>query len=451
MTRFPIAALAALVVAAVYSPIWAVTSLVVMYPLEVLLQSSAGIFADRPMLLNVTVAAVLAWAVLKTFLSGGAPTRNLVTPTFIGCLAFYGWGYASGLWSLSEWAFELETVRALPYWPLFLLLAPMLIARIEDVGSLSGATILAGLVIAGLFIVSPDIEVRAARLGIAGLSENRGNPLEIGSLGGNLMLMGALTLLVRPGLLSIGIRSAAMVVGAGLALLSGSRGQLIGAVIAIVAMVPINYRVLSGRGFILTAAAGIIFAGGLMFAVDTFITRDNDRRWEVQSLAFGGSERVENCVDLLAAYAQTPSHWIQGLGLYAFASIESRSGVQYTHVLLADAIGEAGLIGFSLLMFILYSIIRTGLRFEQMVRQDPVARANVCVLLALLIYHFILANKQGNLLGNPLLYTFAIMLARTCREYESREVLLDDLDWGTEDEGTVEEHAGDPRGVPIGA
>lgn len=448
MTRFPIAALAVLVAIALWSPIWAVTSLVVMYPLEVLLQSSAAVFADRPMLLNVTIAGLLCWAVFKTFLSGGALLQNLATPTFVGCVAFYAWGYMSGIWSLSDWAFELETVRALPYWPLFLLLAPMLIAKIEDVGSLFGAVMIAGLVIAGLLIVSPNIELRAARLGIADLSENRGNPLEIGMLGGNIMLMGALTLLIRPGFLSIGIRSAAVVVGAGLALLSGSRGQLIGALIAMLAMVPVNYRALSGRGFLVTAAAGIVIAGGLLFAVENFITQDNDRRWEAQSLLFGGSERIENCVDLLSVYATTPSRWVQGLGLYAFASIDSRSGVQYTHVLLADALGEAGLIGFSLLMFILYSMFRTAIRFERMVRHDPVARANVCVLIALLLYHFILANKQGNLLGNPLLYTFAIMLARTCREYESREVLVDDLESGFED--VAEEERFEPAPMPVG-
>ena len=168
------------------------------------------------------------------------------------------------------------------------------------------------------------------------------------------------------------------------------------------------------------------------------------------SLAVGGSGRLENSVDLLVAYAASPTNWLQGLGLYGFASVESRSGDHYTHVLLADALGEGGIIGFSILMFLLYSVARTGIRFERMVRHDPVTRANVCVLLAMVVYHFFLANKQGNMLGNPLLYTFAIMLARTCREYESREVLLDDLDWGTENEGTVEEHADDPRGVPIG-
>lgn len=448
MSRLPLVALAALLVMALWSPIWAVTTLVVMYPLEVLLQASASIFVDRPVLLNGMVAGLLVWAVVRRTMSGEPLFRDLLTPTFLACLAFFAWGYASGLWSRTEWAFQLETVRALPYWPLFLILAPMLVRRIEDFGSLAGATMIAGLVIAGLLIVSPNVDLSAARLGIAYGSDNRGNPLELGTLGGNIMLMGALTLLVRPGFMSLGIRSAAMIVGAGLALLSGSRGQLIGAVVAILAMVPVNYRALSARGLGLTALAGVLFAGGLMFAVDAFVTQDNDRRWGVESLAFGGSERLENCVDLLSAYASSPAHWLQGLGLYGFASVESRSGVHYTHVLLADALGEAGLIGFSILMFIVWSVVRTGVRFERMVRSDPVARANVCVLLALLIYHFILANKQGNLLGNPLLYTFAIMLARTCREYESREVLVDDVE--SEFEDVAEEERFEPAPMPIG-
>lgn len=449
MSRMPLAALAVLLAMAFWSPTWAVTTLVVMYPLEVLLQASSAIFVDRPVLLNGMVAGLLVWGVVRRSMARQPLFDHLFTPTFIACLGFFAWGYLSGLWSSTEWAFQLETVRALPYWPLFLILAPMLIGRIEEVGSLVGATMIAGLAIAGLLIVSPNVDLSAARLGIAYGSDNRGNPLELGTLGGNIMLMGAMTLLVRPGLLSIGVRSAAVVVGAGLALLSGSRGQLLGAVIAILAMAPVNYRALSARGFGVTLLAGGLFAIGLLFAVDAFVSQDNDRRWQVESLAFGGSERLENCIDLLSAYAETPSHWLQGLGLYGFASVESRSGVHYTHVLLADALGEAGLIGFSILMFLLYSIVRTGLRFERMVRHDPVARANLCVLLALVIYHFILANKQGNMLGNPLLYTFAIMLARTCREYETREVLAENLDDSIEEQTSLDH--GESAGLPASA
>jgi len=451
MTRLPIAALLLLIGFSMWSPIWAVTALVVMYPLEVLLQASAAIFVSQAALLNVLVAALLSLAIVRRMISGEPIVRDLATPTFAACVGFYVWGYFSGLWSATEWAFATETVRALPYWPLFLLLAPMLVGRIEEVGTLVGTTMIAGLVVAGLLIVNPNVDLSAARLGIAYGSDNRGNPLELGTLGGNIMLMGALTLLVRPGLTSIGIRSAAIFVGAGLTLLSGSRGQLIGAVVAILAMVPINYRALSTRGFGLTALAGLVFAGGFLFAFDAFVTQENDRRWAVQSLAVGGSGRLENSIDLLTAYASSPANWLQGLGLYGFASVESRSGAPYTHVLLADALGEGGIVGFSILMFILYSVVRIGFRFERMVRHDPVARANVCVLLAMVVYHFFLANKQGNMLGNPLLYTFAIMLARTCREYESREVAVDDLDWESEDEATLGEHSDDLRGVPIGA
>jgi hypothetical protein len=411
---------AALVVLSLWRPVWALAALLAMFPLEILLQSSLPIFADRPALANMGIAGLLVAAVVRRAMSGEPLASHLFTPIYAICVLFYAWGYASALWSPTPGAFLSETLRAAPYWLITLGLAPLLLSRIEDVGRLCSAVIAIGTAIGVLMILNPNMNLVSGRLGIALGADTRGNPLAIGTLGGTIMIMGALTLLTKPAPLFIGLRIAAILVGAALAILSGSRGQMIAAVMAIVVVAPITYRLATARGLLLAGIAGVVFAAGLYIASGRFITRDNEQRWSSESLTTGGFGRLENAADLLSIYASSPAHWIQGLGLSAFGSINSRSGDGYTHVLFADALGEAGVVGATLLATAIVLCIRAGRRMLPLVRDDPPYLANLTVILALLVYHLLLANKEGGLLGSTTLFLFAMILGRVAREYEAR-------------------------------
>jgi hypothetical protein len=51
---------------------------------------------------------------------------------------------------------------------------------------------------------------------------------------------------------------------------------------------------------------------------------------------------------------------------------------------------------------------------------DPRSRSFAIILGALALYHLLLANKQGGMLGNPMLFAFSIMLARVSLEWHHR-------------------------------
>jgi len=210
------------------------------------------------------------------------------------------------------------------------------------------------------------------------------------------------------------------VIGAGVALLSGSRGQMVLAVLTIIVTIPLAYRVSNLRGFVLTTAAAVVVVVGMMFAASLFISWRNDDRWDAQSLVFGGAGRLDNVVDLFAAYLSSPGHWVQGLGVSAFRELDTRSGDDYSHVLLADALAEAGIIGAAILGTVLVLGWRQGRDLFVAVRHDHSSRIDLSVILAITLYYLLLSNKQGSMLGTPLLFGLLILIGRLHREYFSR-------------------------------
>ena len=195
---------------------------------------------------------------------------------------------------------------------------------------------------------------------------------------------------------------------------------MIFAILVVLCFFPIAYRMRNAKGIALAGLAGVLVAGGLYFAASKFISSDNEDRWTAESLTTGGAGRLDNAIELLAAWGSSPGSWVQGLGVSAFQSLNSRSGDKYSHVLIADALGEVGLIGFTLLMTVLGLTWGNVRHLLRMLDADSAMRIGVILAASLAAYQFLLANKQGSLLGSPILFTLAIMLGRVRKELDVR-------------------------------
>ncbi|MFM1890336.1 MAG: hypothetical protein RLZZ565_1093, partial [Planctomycetota bacterium] len=123
-----------------------------------------------------------------------------------------------------------------------------------------------------------------------------------------------------------------------------------------------------------------------------------------------------------------PEAWVQGLGVSAFQTLNSRSGDKYSHVLLADSLGEVGLVGFTLLMTVLGLTWGNVRRLLALLDLDGATRIGVTLVASLVAYQFLLANKQGSLLGSPILFTLAIMLGRVRKELDARVAAEDPIE-----------------------
>ncbi|MGA1400006.1 MAG: O-antigen ligase family protein, partial [Phycisphaerales bacterium] len=277
-----------------------------------------------------------------------------------------------------------------------------------------------------LIIFSPQFDLVSGRLGIRLAAGDRTNPLAIGTMGGTLMVVGALTLFSTRNTLGIVYRGSAIVLGAGVGILSGSRGQVVFAALTILLCIPLSYRLANARGFLLTVLSGLGVVGGLYFAASRFIGSDNEDRWRLDELAAGGSGRVDNVLELLTAYVESPAHWVQGLGFTAFGTLNTRSGDPYSHVMTVDALAEGGLIGAALLAWIVLTGFRNGRAISRAVSELPAERAFASVLLGLSLYHFLLANKQGSMLGTPILFGLLILMGRIRNDLDRREPIWAD-------------------------
>jgi len=420
MSLLPLILVCVLFAATLWRPSWAFAVVVMMFPLEMLLQATVPYFLNNAFAFNVAVAGLALLSIVRRWLGGESPVIHLFTGAFLASWGFYAWGYLSTIWSPAEGEALDLAVQGLPYWILLMLLAPMMICRIEELRTVVQSLLLVGLAIGLMIILSPDFNIVAGRLSIRLVGGDRTNPLQIGTLGGTLMIIGALTMLTRWTPWQVALRVAAVVIGAGVALLSGSRGQMVLAVLTIIVTIPLAYRVSNLRGFVLTTAAAVVVVVGTMFAASLFISWRNDDRWDAQSLVFGGAGRLDNVVDLFAAYLSSPGHWVQGLGVSAFRELDTRSGDDYSHVLLADALAEAGIIGAAILGTVLVLGWRQGRDLFVAVRHDHSSRIDLSVILAITLYYLLLSNKQGSMLGTPLLFGLLILIGRLHREYFSR-------------------------------
>jgi hypothetical protein len=432
MSALPIVFVAALFAVSIWRPAWAFAVVLSMFPLEIVVQSSVPYFVDNSWVFNVAVAMLAGVAIVRRVLGGESPFSNLASSAMLACWAFFIWGCVSTLWAPPDGDVAKLVLAPLPYWIVFIVLTPMMVGRVEELRTVVNALLAVGVVACLLIIASQQFDFRSGRLGIRLAGGDRTNPLAIGTLGGTLMIVGSLTIFTSRAPWTIAYRGAAIVLGAGVAILSGSRGQVLFALLTILFCIPVSYRLANAKGFILTSLAAITVGGGMYLAATKFIGSENEDRWRLQELAAGGGGRIDNVRELLTVYLESPGHWLQGLGFTTFGTLNTRSGDPYSHVMSVDALAEGGLIGATILGCILVTGWRNGRTIAAAVRDLPAERPYASVLLGLAIYYFLLANKQGSMLGTPVLFGLLILMGRIRGELDRRE-----SDW-TDDETASE-------------
>jgi hypothetical protein len=135
------------------------------------------------------------------------------------------------------------------------------------------------------------------------------------------------------------------------------------------------------------------------------------KRWGAESSQSDAMLRFDNAIYLINLYATSPGHWIQGLGFYSFGATNPY-GEPYTHVISVDMLCEQGLVGAVLFIAIIVATVRSLRVLYKLVGSEPQARWAIGNLAALIIYQFVLVNKQGNLAGS---FAFFLLMIIPCR------------------------------------
>lgn len=396
-----LAFLGAFALGALWSPPSALAAVICMFGLEQWGQASHAPWASNRIFTNVAVGVMVLGALATKIMRGGLRIGDLPVNYWI-VLVLFAYAFVSVAWTpgldtaLANWR------QAYPYVITVIFLTPLLCAQARDFAvALRWLIILGGaLSIAVLFF---------GQWGYRGLIVDsayfeEANPLAIASMAGQVLVTVVLVPLVRAKTLRWLVVLVLAPMCIAVVARSGSRGQLVAALVALAISWPIaRGGALTMRVLLAPAVAALI---GLIGFVSIDYFGGDSARWQDADLASQDvSGRLAMAETLVRAASDDVGTLLFGLGNSASYHM---FGI-YPHVVALEVLAEEGLIGLGLFIAALLacalSLVRSvGLRYA-----DPDVRAAVAALIGGTVFHLLVSFKQGSMLLNPLLFLHLIL------------------------------------------
>jgi hypothetical protein len=409
----------------VFRPKYAIVPVLMLFPIDQILEGYiTGLVQQYGKVVNIAVGLIALMGVGYSFFSGKPVFRGTKNGVCLAVFALYTYIFLSIAWSPSRDAVFFYLNQSLPYFVLLYLLTPLLVKRLDDLESLAVPLMLVGTVVLVLMLINPNAKFINGRFVIdlgymVGAGEQRTNPLAIADAGGALAILGAVYRpnSIRPAVTLL--RWAAVLLGLLLALMSGSRGQVIAAVAVIAILVPfINRSRSAGRIAGSMAAVGVVlFALYGMFQL--FLGSTEQSRFGLQASTEGFSDRLAMIEGALNGYLSSPAFWPTGLGAAAFnASYTWRpTGFEflYPHNILVETITEYGLPGIALFIAICVMSFKNCAALVRMSGDDRSKRTAALAFGGILLFQFMMSMKQGAMLLMPQVFMFALIIANVAR------------------------------------
>ena len=298
--------------------------------------------------------------------------------------------------------------KTAPYLVVAILASPFLISTAKDLEIAMLSTLVLGANIIFLILLTGSWSHEGRSHLILGNGALAGNPLAIAELSGFVAI---LAVILRSRFVPQGLHYAAWLIvvpALCLTVRSGSRGQFIGALVAGLFVLLLGQTRFNQRQVVLRwVACGTFIMVGVMtlqyFQTDGFRWQWHDMKYH---FTYG---RIAPSIELLQAWFRGyPFEWLVGLGNSASFEI---LGI-YPHCVPAEILSEEGILGFLFFMGVLWISITNIFSARRVLCSEPASFNAVMALAGLWFFAVILSMKQGSLLGQPLTYTFAIILAR---------------------------------------
>jgi hypothetical protein len=235
------------------------------------------------------------------------------------------------------------------------------------------------------------------------------NPLELGAVGGALIIAAVLLRSNTYPKLFLVVRIIGFLVGALMCAESGSRGQLIFATVLAVVFFPVSRTVRNMTNFVFASFGALVLAALLAtFAVAVLPDRVS-ARWTTSQMEDGVGDRVIRVGELADYWVVRPHMWPIGVGFDAFDAVSTHEG--YSHVLVLDILFELGLLVFGIYIWMIFRTAKSGFKLFKRHADDPANRSTVAFLLAMFLFEFFLTNKQGALWSSWNIFLFMEIIA----------------------------------------
>jgi hypothetical protein len=323
-------------------------------------------------------------------------------------------------------------MEELPYQVTFILLVPLLIQETEDFSIALRWLLYIGGPLVVVLLVFGHWGIRGIYVGDAKW-ENETNPLALAGMAGTMAAVALFLRASKSSILSLILRLALLSVGLLLIVRSGSRGQLIAAVVASLLMTPVAFKFTSLRGLAAATTGVCVIGASIVFGLAQLIAGMGfgEERWNGANSLADAAIRWDNIGALLSAWNKGPATIIFGLG--NSASFDPSIIGFYPHNVPAEVLGEEGLLGFLLYAWILIECGRSLMNASIITRGNQESRGLVAAVGAAFLFSFILTLKQGNMMGSVDFFLFAILIARLERSLQVQAP-------------AASEHAGELRG-----
>lgn len=417
----------------VVKPRYAIVPVLMLFPAEQIIMGYLPDFRWKyGWVTNLAVGLIAVFGVANHFFRGENVFKGMFNKLFFAVIAMYAYIMISTFWTPAPDSVAYFLNKSWAYFFLFYLVAPLLVNDLDDLASINVPLIVSGLLIMVLMLINPNAKFINDRFTIdlgyqVGFGQLQSNPLAIADAGGVLAIVCAIYRPEKRQPLLTALQWTGVLLGLVLALLSGSRGQVLAAVGVIAVLLPFATGARSaGRvaGSVITVGAVVTT---LFYVFKTFVISAAQTRWSEQGQSQGLEARFEMVAAALGAYGVSPVYWLTGLGASAFNAFytfrTSDNPHWYPHNIVVEVLTEYGVIGIVILGGILYITTKYCLRLVAIAGADRGRRTTAVLFAGLILFQFLMAMKQGYMLGMPPLFMFILILARVVKNEEAAALL----------------------------
>jgi hypothetical protein len=393
----------------------------VLFPLQQLLWATSGLFFANRTLPNFIVATAVGLCLTREFITSARSFAGAWTVTLVASLSLYVWAALTLIWSPSYASGSELMFQGIPYVILMVILVPLAVNGLGQIAALRKGILVFGTATLATISISPEFTYWGGRLVFQFSSEARTNPLALGELGGLMLLAATLDSTERRTLGNRLLRGTAITVGLIGMLQSGSRGQLVGAVLTAIAFIPVARSIVNFRRFATTALVVLTLLVVVPLLASKLLEATALNRWDAADIQGASAGRLENILDIFNVWARNPLAWIIGLGANAFSTVTDAGSEGWIHNLPAEITFEYGAIGVLLFGVAITSAFRDSVWLFGRFREDPSKRADLAFLLGATAFELFLTQKQSHLWGDISLFALMCIISRL----RSTEVIND--------------------------
>ena len=389
---------------------------IVMFGLEQFLQTRSVFFLNRSNIVNIGVGGVVGLASVRWFLKN--QRKFSIESVQIASILLIVFSFASQFWTLAPKEFNQYYGKAIPYFALYLLVAPVITLDKKGVRNGIKSALCVGIPLVILFVFLVDWEGRGIRLAAPtvsnGVKKWYSPPLALSSMAAYVGIL-AVIVVPKQRIFQV-LHFVAFAFAFYVAYRTQSRGQLLAMGFVTLVCYPLANQASNLKGLFATLAGFIVLAAVTYFAFSQ-LNLGGVNRWNEESFQKSFDGRGHMIERLFLAWSSGGAGVLLcGLGS---ASSFKVSGF-YVHNLPAEILGELGLVGISLFLFIYGQVVIKSMNIFRKLEHYPDSRREAVALVGLFMFSSIISLKQGSLFSWPHLFFFAITISQM--ERHSRQI-----------------------------